>query len=398
MGERNAAPPFCLDKTLYIRYITGMILTLKLKLQTNENQKKQLLETMEAFNAACNYNSDVAHEKRVMDQIGLHKLCYYKVREKFGLSAQMAIRAIGKVKEAYKRDKKKHHQFREHGAVVYDHRIWKFKQADIVNLKTLTERIDIPFVFGDYRTIDINRVRGQADLIYRDGVFYFYICVEVPEPPQGTPDDYLGVDLGIVNIATTSDGESFSGNKLNNVRARYASLRTKLQAKGTKSAKHLLKKRKRKETRFQRDVNHCISKQIVEQAKRTGRGIAVEDLKGIRDRIRVRKSQRRVQHSWSFYDLRAKLEYKSLLAGIKLVAVDPRYTSQMCSRCGYISRSNRKTQSTFSCTSCNFSANADVNAAINIGRRAVVNQPNVVSVEAKAPRQLLLLGVNCGGA
>ena len=100
-----------------------MVLTLKLKLQTNEEQKQKLLETMEAFNAACNYISHVANEKRVTNQIALHKLCYYDVREKFGLSAQMAIRAIGKVKEVYKRDKKKHHQFREHGAVVYDHKI-----------------------------------------------------------------------------------------------------------------------------------------------------------------------------------------------------------------------------------------------------------------------------------
>ena len=217
-----------------------MILTLKLKLQTNKEQEQQLLETMEAFNAACNYISDVAYEKHITGQIGLHKLCYYDVREKFGLSAQLTVRAIGKVKEAYKRDKKKHHKFREHGAVVYDHRIWKFKLADVINLKTLTERIDIPFVFGDYRTMYINRVRGQADLVYSDGVFYFYICIEVPEPPQGEPDDYLGVDLGIVNIATTSDGKSFSGDKLNNIRARYTSLRGKLQAKGTKSAKRLL--------------------------------------------------------------------------------------------------------------------------------------------------------------
>ena len=371
-----------------------MILTLKLKLQTNEEQKQQLLETMEACNAACNYVSGVAYDEQIANQIALHKLCYYEIRERFGLSAQMAVRAIGKVKEAYKRDKTKFHQFREHGAIAYDHRIWKFKQADIINIKTLTDRIDIPFLFGGYRTIDIKRVRGQADLVYKNGVFYFYICIEVPEPPQGEPDDYLGVDLGIVEIATTSDGESFSGSKVNNVRARNAKLRSKLQPKGTKSAKRLLKKRRRKESRFQKDVNHCISKNIVEQAKRTGRGIAIEDLKGIRSRTRVRKSQRRVQHSWSFYDLRFKLEYKALLAGVKLVTVDPAYTSQMCSRCGYVSRSNRTSQSKFSCKSCNFSANADINAAINIGRRAAVNQPYAVSIETKAPRQLLLLGVD----
>ena len=375
-----------------------MKLTLKLKLQATDEQKQQLLATMEAFNAACNYVSNIGWEEDTKGQIALHKLCYYDIREEFGLTAQLAVRVIGKVANSYKIDKEHFHRFKPHGAIVYDQRIWKFKAADTINIKTLTDRINIPFVFGNYRELNLRRVRGQADLVYKDSTFYFYICVDVPEPPEVEPDDFIGVDLGIVNIATTSDGEQISGSHVNNVRARHTSLRSKLQKTNTKSAKRLLKKRKRKETRFQRDVNHCISKTIVEQAKCTGRGIAIEDLTGIRNRIKVRKPQRRVQHSWSFYDLRAKLEYKAKLAGVKLVAVDPRYTSQMCSRCGYVSRSNRPTQSKFSCTSCGFSANADVNAAVNISRRAVVNQPNAVSVEAKAPKQLMLFVVNYGGA
>lgn len=374
-----------------------MILTLKLKLQATETQKQELLETMEAFNKACNYISDIAYEKKVTDQIGLHKLCYYEVREKFCLTSQLAVRAIGKVKEAYKRDKKKHHQFREHGAIVYDHRIWKFKLADIINIKTLKDRIDIPFVFGDYRQIDMKRVRGQADLVYKDGVFYFYICIEVPEPPEVEPDDFLGIDLGIVNIAIDSDGHTYSGSHVNSLRNRHSKLRQKLQSKGTPSAKRLLKKRKRKETRFINHINHTISKNVVEKAQRTGQGIALEDLKGIRDRIRVRKSQRRTQHSWSFHSLRQKIEYKAKLAGVPIVLIDPHYTSQECSQCGYVSRSNRPDQSTFSCKSCGFSANADYNAALNIRGRAIVNLPDAVRVETKAPKQLQL-AVNCGGA
>lgn len=373
-----------------------MKLTLKLKLLTTAEQEQQLLETMEAFNAACNYVSNVAYENQIANQIELHKLCYYHIRDSFGLTAQLAVRAIGKVKEAYKRDKKKYHHFQEHGAVVYDHRIWKFKQADVLNLKTLTDRIDIPFVFGNYRKLDKKRVRGQADLVYRDGCFYFYVCVDIPEPPEGEPDDYLGIDLGIVNIASDSDGNMFAGNHVNSLRKRHSKLRKKLQSKGTKSARRLLKKRRRKEKRFARDVNHVISKKVVELAKRTERGIALEDLSGIRDRIRVRKRQRRQQHSWSFYDLRAKIEYKAKLAGVPIVFVDPRYTSQMCSRCGYVSKSNRPNQSTFSCRSCGFSAHADYNAALNIRSRAIVNLPYAVSVEAKAPKQLLLFAVNCG--
>jgi len=371
-----------------------MILIMKLKLQTTKEQKQKLLKTMEAVNAACNYISDVAYEKQIANQYILHKLCYYNIREKFGLTAQLAVRAIGKVKGTYKRDKKKHHYFKKHGAIAYDHRIWKFKMADRINIKTLTDRIDIPFIFYNYRNVDLKRARGQADLVYRDGIFYFHICVEVPEPPVIDPEDHIGIDLGVVNIAVDSKGETFAGNHVNNLRSRHAKLRKKLQSKGTKSAKRLLKKRNRKESRFVNDVNHVISKKIVEKAKHTSSGIALEDLKGIRKRIRVRKSQRRQQHSWSFHDLRTKIEYKAKLTGIPVVLVDPRYTSQMCSSCGYISKSNRPSQDKFSCKSCGFFCHADFNAALNIRGRAVVNQPYVVSVEAKAPEQLVLFAVN----
>ena len=361
-----------------------MNLTLKLKLQTNEIQKQKLLETMEVFNEACNYVSETGWAEHITDQINLHKLCYYDIREKFNLSSQMAIRVIGKVSDSYKADKKHLHKFKTHSAITYDQRIWKFKQADTINIKTLVDRIDIPFVFGQYRELDQRRVRGQADLVYRDGVFYFYICVDVPEPPEGQPKDIIGVDMGIISIICDSDGETFAGNKVNSLRNRHNRLRKKLQAKGTKSAKRLLKKRKSKERRFAHDTNHVISKKIVEKAKRTCSGIAIENLAGIRSRIRVKRAYRNQHSNWSFFDLRQKIEYKAKFAGIPVIPVDPRYTSQMCSQCGHVSKSNRPNQSTFSCKSCGFSCNADWNAAINIGRRAIVNLPYAVSVETKA--------------
>jgi len=361
-----------------------MNLTLKLKLQTSKEQEQQLLETMEVFNEACNYVSDIAWAEQTLGQINLHKLCYYDIREKFNLSSQMAIRVIGKVSDSYKTDKKHFHKFKPRGAITYDQRIWKFKQADTINIKTLVDRIDIPFIFGEYRELDQRRVRGQADLVYRDGIFYFYICVGIPEPPIGRPKDIIGVDMGVVNLLVDSDGETFTGNKVNSLRNRHNRLRKKLQKKGTKSAKRLLKKRSKKERRFAHDTNHVISKKIVEKAKRTDSGIAIENLNGIRSRIRVKKANRSQHSNWSFFNLRQKIEYKAKLAGIPVIPVDPRYTSQMCSQCGYISKSNRPNQSTFSCKSCGFSCNADINAAINIGRRAIVNLPYAVSVEAKA--------------
>jgi IS605 OrfB family transposase len=131
------------------------------------------------------------------------------------------------------------------------------------------------------------------------------------------------------------------------------------------------------EARFVRDTNHCVSKRLVAQAQDTARGIAIEDLNGIRERAAtVRTRQRRALHSWSFAQLRSFLAYKAVMAGVRLVAVDPRNTSRTCSACGHCDKANRQTQSKFICTSCGYVAHADVNAAVNIGRRAAVIPPH----------------------
>ncbi len=127
-----------------------------------------------------------------------------------------------------------------------------------------------------------------------------------------------------------------------------------------------------------RDTNHCISKRIVSKAQRTGSGIAMEDLSGIRGRTRVRRRQRRTMHSWSFNQLRRFVLYKAALAGVPVVFVDPRNTSRTCIECGHIDKRNRPNRDTFHCCSCGFSGAADSIAAENI-RRAAVNPPNAAS-------------------
>lgn len=355
-----------------------MKLSMKLKLLPDNTQHEALLATMERFNEACNYVSEIAFDKGVLTQVALQSIVYYDIREKFDLSAQMAVRCVGKVTESYKTEKKHQHYFKPHGAMVYDSRIYRILNGDTLSILTLEGRIKVPFVFCDYREtgLDVRRVTTQADLILVDGIFYLVIAVDVPERPEATVKDFLGVDLGIVNIATDSDGEQHSGSHVNSLRKRHHKLRRELQSKGTRSAKRKLKRRSRKETRFANDVNHCISKRLVEKAQGTERGIALEDLSGIRERTTVRKSQRRQHASWRFYDLRTKIEYKAKLAGVPVVLIDPKYTSQECSACGHISKANRRNQSDFLCESCGFSDHADHNAAVNIGRRAAVNQPN----------------------
>ena len=368
--------------------VIQVLYTLKIRLYPSSEQSEQLLHTMEQFNAACNAISKIAFDNKTFGKIKLQKLCYYRIREEFKLSAQMVVRAIGKVAESYSEKAKRdnQHHFKPHGAIVYDDRILTVKSIDTVSILTLDGRILVPMAFCEYHSSIINnalRVRGQADLGYIDGKFYLFLVADCPEEPENTHDGFLGVDLGIKKIATTSDGKYYSGAKVKNLRRRNFKLRQKLQSKGTKSAKRLLKNRRRKESRFAADVNHCISKKLVKVAKGTNRAIVLEDLKGIRNRAKkgtrktVNKTMRQALSSWSFYQLRQFIEYKAKAAGVLVIYVDPRNTSRTCSKCGHVDKHSRKDQEHFVCTHCGHSMNADINAAINIANRgAAVIQPN----------------------
>lgn len=341
---------------------------MQVKLLPTAEQSKSLLVTMERFNAACDALAAIAFSSRCANKVELQKIAYHDIRRDFGLSAQMTVRAISKVVEVYKRDKDIQPKFRPHGAIVYDQRILSWKGADRVSILTVDGRAIMPWVAGAYQHGRLDRVRGQADLVYRDGKFFLFVTVDVGDVPPGDPEGYIGVDLGHKNIAVDSDGETFSGALNASLRKRHARLRRNLQRKGTKSAKRLLRKRRRKEARFASDLNHRISKAIVRKACDTGRGIAIEDLKGIRERTTVRKPQRRAHHSWAFAQLRSFLTYKAALAGVPLVAVNPRYTSQTCPVCGSIDRKNRPSRDRFQCISCGHAGPADTTAAVNISR------------------------------
>jgi IS605 OrfB family transposase len=355
-----------------------MKLTVQVKLIPDAEQRAALLATVERINLACDYASERAWQTETFRQYDLQALVYRDLRERFGLAAQATIRAIAKVADAYKLDRKTQRVFRPRGAVAYDSRILRWYDSS-VSIWSTAGRLRIPFACGERQRAMLAGKRGETDLIWRDGCFFLHCSVEVAEEPVTISSDFLGVDLGIVQIAVDSDGEAHSGATTAKARHRVARLRKALQSKGTKSAKRHLRKLRRKERRFHRHTNHCISKHIVRKAKGTGRGIAVEDLDGIRDRVTVRKAQRSALHSWSFFELRQFLAYKSRLAGVALVAVDPRNTSRTCPECGCVDKANRRAQAEFVCTGCGFAANADWVGARNIAARARVTAPIVAT-------------------
>lgn len=334
---------------------------------------------MERVNEACNWIAERAFEEKTADKMRLQGCYYREIRERFGLSAQMTVRAINKVCDVYKRDKEKQPHFKLHGAIVYDQRILSFKAMDRVSILTLTGRILVSFVCGEYHRARLEGVRGQCDLIFKKGKWFLYVTVEVPEEAQVEPEEWLGVDLGIRNLAVDSDGEQHSGEQVEKVRQKQQRLRDVLQSVGTKSAKRHLKRLSGKEKRFRANVNHVISKSIVRKAKGTGRGIALEDLKDIRKRTTVRKSQRAMHSSWAFSQLRSFLTYKGALQGVSVEMEEAKDTSRTCPRCGSVDKRNRKSQSEFECKVCRFAGHADHVAAINIARRVTVNRPKVAA-------------------
>ncbi len=280
--------------------------------------------------------------------------------------------------EAYRHNKNVKPIFKELGAIQYDQRNLSWKGLDQVSMITLQGRIKLQTKVGEWQKARFSRIRGQADLIYRNGVFYLIAVVDAIEQSQFNPVGVLGVDLGIVNVATDSDGRVFTGEKTEQVRKRYNALRARLQKAGTRSAIRHLKKISGNEKRFKRDVNHCISKAIVSKAKGTTRAIALEDLRGIRSRATVGHVQRDRHSKWSFGQLRRFVEYKARREGVPVRVVNPRDSSRTCPKCHNVDVRNRPERNEFKCTECGYEAMADYIAAINIAARAAVNQPIVV--------------------
>jgi IS605 OrfB family transposase len=358
-----------------------MKLTVQIQLLPGPGQAQTLRAMVERFNEACNWIAGECFARKEANQFNVRKFAYKEVRERFGLSSQMAQLAIKAVCDVYKRGKSKRPKFRKHAAIVYDQRTMSFKGIDRVSLLTLDGRVLIPFILGKYQAEQFAHAKGQADLVLRhDGKWFLLATVDVPEAAPIPATDFMGVDFGVVNIATTEDGENFSGEEIDRTRRRYGGRRKDLgKAAGArrrrggrpKNIRRAAKRTKAKEARFRKHENHRIAKRIVEAAKGTGRGIGLEDLKGIRDRVSARGGEQKNRLSgWAFFQLRSFVEYKAKLGGVPVVFVDPGNTSRTCPECGHCEKANRASRSRFECRACGHRSHADLVGARNIGSRA----------------------------
>jgi IS605 OrfB family transposase len=243
-------------------------------------------------------------------------------------------------------------------------------ESRTIRLSLVGGRQTIRFRIPDYSAKYAGFPTDTADLVPRDGRWWLHVIVTVPAPEVDLTDQVIGVDLGLSRPAVTSNNRFLGKRAWKAIEGRLFKLKRALQKKGTRSAKRHLKKLRHKQARFRRNADHILSKQIVQSAE-PGAVIVLENLKDIRKRTKMRRKTdtRRRIHSWSFAQLKSFIGYKAEERGCMVVAVDPRHTSQACSRCGHTARNNRRSRNLFVCRMCGHSLHADLNAARNIAAK-----------------------------
>ena len=347
-----------------------MKLIAQVKLQVTPEQHFALLDTLQRANKACDALSAWAWEHQTFGQFAIHKAQYSSVRAEFDLTAQVVVRCISKVADAYKLDKATLRTFKPTGAIAYDDRILRwYAKSQAVSLWTTAGRITIPYSCGERQKEMLRTRQGESDLVFSNGSWFLLATCNLEDAPPITPTGVLGVDFGITEIAVDSEGNFYSGEPIKKIRRAVKRHRGGLQSCGTPSAKRRLCRIRRKQSRFVRDANHGISKKIVQAALLSCKAIALENLEGIRQRVSASKEMRWLLGNWAFLQLKQFVLYKAKLAGVPVVEVDAAYTSQTCSGCKHCERANRSSQSKFKCQKCGFVANADLNAAVNIKAR-----------------------------
>jgi IS605 OrfB family transposase len=363
-----------------------MKLVAALKMLPTPEQAMCLTATLERCNAACTWLAERGFESQTFRQYDLHKLGYAAIRERFGLTAQAAVRSIAKVADAFKVNSEVAPVFRADAAQPYDDRIIRFvKDGSAVSLWTIEGRIVVPIVMGEHQKRLMVYRKGEVDLCFVRGKWILAATCDIPETDEFKAEDWLGVDLGIVSLAVDSDGNVYTGADVEQKRQHIQKRRRGLQKCGTKGAKRRLRKLAARQGRYQRHTNHVISKALVLDAERTGRGLALENLKGIRSRVTARGGNQRARlGNWGFGQLGQFCQYKAKRAGVPVVCVDRRNTSRQCAACGCIDKKNRPSQATFKCIGCGHEAQADINAALNIRQRAISARANVITPDVLA--------------
>ncbi|HEX9133304.1 MAG TPA: transposase [Ktedonobacteraceae bacterium] len=387
--------------------------TIRIQLHPKPEQAEALKETLSQFTRAFNHVVAYGWEHKERNGVKLHHATYRETKASCpglvsDLLIQARVKATETVKSALTWQKKQEADYPKRVAkaqkkgkpvpvfkpvkcphvkvcpIRYNLHTYKLNwDTHHVNIASTQGRLFIPFTVPPYSAKYVGYPVATADLCYRNGKFWLHVVVSVPEPSIPPTATVMGVDLGLNRPAVTSQRQFFGKRHWKEVDRRYFRLRRKLQSNGSKSAKRHLKKLSKKLARFHRDCDHVLSRRIIQQAP-PGSTLVLENLTNIRDTSKLGRGKqnknvanKRRLHSWSFAQLYNFIAYKAQERSIAVVKIDPRHTSQTCSRCGSQHRSNRRSQSLFLCRQCGYCLNADLNAAQNIREKHLASLASV---------------------
>ena len=377
---------------------------IKVKLNILEpNVGMKFSKTMEQYRLACNYVSEYLFNNNFpLNKNEVQKVIYNTIREKFNLKSQMTISCIRSVIARYKtvktqmarrpykyQDQNTGEWYREVRDLTWLHkpisfnrpqvdlqrnRDWSYLSSGQLSINTLDGRVKVdPICRGFNQYLDGTWKFGLAKLLKSSGKWYLHISAtkEVTDFDKQAVKHVVGIDRGLRFLATSYDEQGktafFDGQAIMRKRAKYQKLRATLQAKGTKSAKRRLKKLSGRENRWISDVNHCLSKTLV-QKYGANTLFVLENLNGVSfERTDLPKVLRNQNKSWAFYQLEQFLTYKAHLNNSEVVEVSAKYTSQRCPKCGVIKKDNRNHEKhEYHCDNCSYRSNDDRIGAMNI--------------------------------
>lgn len=365
--------------------------TIKIKLE-NDND---LIETIRIFSKARQYVNDIGFKKKIYNKNKLNKLTYKKIKKLYpNLPTGLIQTARDVASESIKREKcKRPIKVKEFSSVRLDKRNLRVDlKHHLISISSINKRKKITFQTHKIVEKYKNWSAIAGTLCYKQKQLYLNLVVE-KENPQinlgsiNIKKNILGIDRGINNILVCSNNMFYNSKNLKEIKGKYQYLKKVLQKKGTKSAKRHLKKISRKETRFVSDTNHRLSKWITNSDFKV---FVLEDLKDMKHKKNGRRFNKKLG-SWSFRQFETFLKYKCEEKKKLVISINPKYTSQTCSKCNNIKKANRKGNN-FKCLKCGYELHADLNASKNIAElgksifsRLSANQPIVVPMATTSP-------------
>lgn len=360
------------------------------RISVTPDQREALERTLDEWRRGCNIASKVGWQEGESTKTSLQSMAYEIIREETDLGSQHSILAVHQAADALKSAREAERGGRQVSrptfrspTIKYDARTMTlFEDESEVSLTTTSGRVRCRLILPEdddgyqFKFLDDEGWEvTESTLKARDGGYFLHIgfrkSLSARSSEKSTAAEnrtVLGVDLGIENIAVTSTAHFESGRELHHEHRTFEAVRRGLQETGTESAHRTLIQRENVERRYTRHYLHRVANAIIEEALEYDCGyIVFENLKHIGA---VLPGDQKF-HKWAHDQLVQFVRYKATERGIKVVFVDPKNTSRRCSECDHVSEKNRPTRDFFECQNCGATANADYNAAKNIGLRFV---------------------------